>query len=175
MAQWRFFLIPILLGTSSWAQIVVAATPQELDVGRVIRRLEPAIEREMLEARIPALSIALVVGDEMVWTNAYGHANLWARTPATPSTVYLIGSTFKTMQTVALLQLRERGKFALDDRVSDYLTDLEIEGEDPGRPITFRHLLTHSSGILGQAEKGAFPDAIDEMTKRVIPHWDRPF
>ena len=53
----------------------------------------------------------------------------------------------------------DQGKLALDDPVSDYLadlTDLVIQGEDPTRPITFRHLLTHSSGILGQAESGAF-------------------
>ena len=151
------------------------AAAQAIDIGKVTSRLERHIEREMIEGRIPSLSIALVAGDRTVWSNAYGDSNLWARTPATPSTVYMIGSTFKPMETVAFLQLAEKGLFALDDRVNDYLDAFKIRGEDPSRPITFRHLLTHSSGILGQAEVGAFPDAIDEVTKDVIPYWDRPF
>ena len=82
----------------------------------------------------------------MIWTGAYGQSNLWARTIAATNTVYLIGSTFKTMSSVALLQLMEQGKF-WDDRVNDYLTDFKIQGEDPQKPVTFRHLLTHTSGM----------------------------
>ncbi len=151
------------------------AGAQTIDLGRVEAVLEEHIEREMLEGRIPSLSIALVDGNRVVWSKAFGDSNLWARTPATPSTVYMIGSTFKPMETVALLGFMEKGRFSLDDRVNDYLEEFKIQGEDPRHPITFRHLLTHSSGIPGQAEEGAFPDAIDEVTKNVIPYWDRPF
>jgi CubicO group peptidase (beta-lactamase class C family) len=41
----------------------------------------------------------------------------------------------------------EQGKFKLDDRVNDYLTDFKIQNEDPQHPVTFRHLLTHTSGL----------------------------
>src|SRR5262249_34117996 len=102
--------------------------------------LEPMIQRGLLEVKIPSASIALISGNHVIWTGAYGYSNLWARTPATPSTVYLIGSTFKAMSTVALLQLMEQGKFKLDDKVSDYLKEFKIQGEDPKNPVTFRHL-----------------------------------
>jgi CubicO group peptidase (beta-lactamase class C family) len=59
------------------------------------------------------------------------------------------------MSTIALLQQMEQGKFKLDDRVNDYLTDFKIQGEDPQHPVTFRHLLTHTSGL--PADFGAFP------------------
>jgi CubicO group peptidase (beta-lactamase class C family) len=123
------------------------STAQTIDLERAVAELEPEIHRTLLAGNIPSASIALVAGDRVIWSNAYGYSNLWARTPATPSTVYLIGSTFKTMSTVALLQLMEKGKFKLDDRVNDYLTDFKIQGEDPQRPVTFRHLLTHTSGL----------------------------
>lgn len=131
------------------------STAQTIDLERVVAELEPEIHRTLLAGNIPSASVALVAGDRVIWSNAYGYSNLWARTPATPSTVYLIGSTFKTMSTVALLQLMEKGKFKLDDRVSDYLTDFKIQGEDPQRPVTFRHLLTHTSGL--PADFGGFP------------------
>ena len=131
------------------------STAQTIDVDRVVAELEPEIQRTLLAGNIPSASIAIVAGDKVIWSNAYGYSNLWARTPATPSTVYLIGSTFKAMSTVALLQQMEKGKFKLDDRVNDYLTDFKIQGEDPQHPVTFRHLLTHTSGLPG--DFGGFP------------------
>ena len=132
-----------------------AASAQTVNLDRVVSELEPEIQRTLLAGNIPSVSIALISSDRVVWTNAYGYSNLWARTPATPSTVYLIGSTFKAMSTIALLQQMEQGKFKLDDRVNDYLTDFKIQGEDPEHPITFRHLLTHTSGL--PADFGPFP------------------
>jgi CubicO group peptidase (beta-lactamase class C family) len=136
--------ILMLAGTS----IVAAQEPaHDIDIDRVAAELEPEIHRTLLAGNIPSATIALVASDHIVWTGAYGHSNLWARTPATPNTVYLIGSTFKTMATVALLQLMEQGKFKLDDRVSDHLAGFKIQNEDPAIPVTFRHLLTHTSGM----------------------------
>jgi CubicO group peptidase (beta-lactamase class C family) len=131
------------------------AASQRIDVERVAAELEPEIHRALVEGKIPSASIALVSGDKVIWTGAYGYSNLWARTPATPSTTYLIGSTFKAMSTVALLQQMEQGKFKLDDRVNDYLTEFKIQNEDPKNPVTFRHLFTHTSGLPGGF--GAFP------------------
>lgn len=128
---------------------------QHINVERVVAQLEPEIQRAMVEGKIPSCTVALISGDKIIWTGAYGQSNLWARTPAVPSTVYLIGSTFKAMATVALLQLMEQGKFKLDDKVNDYLTDFKIQGEDPKNPVTFRHLLTHVSGL--PADFGGVP------------------
>ena len=152
------------------AQNTVAQT---INIDRVVADLEPEIQRTLLEGRIPSAAIGLIAGDRVIWSGAYGHSNLWARTPATPSTVYLIGSTFKAMSTVALLQLMEQGKFKLDDRVSDYLTDFKIQNEDPQHPVTFRHLLTHTSGL--PADFGPFtvwgdtvPPTIEEYLRKSL-------
>jgi CubicO group peptidase (beta-lactamase class C family) len=121
--------------------------PKSIDIDLLVIKLEPLINQMMLEGKIPSATIALVSGEEIVWTGAYGYSNIWAHTFSVPSTVYLIGSTFKTMSTFALLQQMEAGKFKLDDRVNDNLEELKIQGEDPAHPVTFRHLLTHTSGL----------------------------
>ena len=151
--------LPELLITLVVAAMVLTATrvtiAQTINIDRVVADLEHEIQRTLLEGRIPSAAIALIAGDRVIWTGGYGQSNLWARTPAAPSTVYLIGSTFKAMSTVALLQQMEQGKFKLDDRVSDYLTEFKIQNEDPQHPVTFRHLLTHTSGL--PADFGPFP------------------
>lgn len=132
--------------------LVVGTGPawaQQVDVERLTSKLEPAIHTMMTDGQVPSATIALVVGDRTVWTNAYGYANLWAETPAASETVYLIGSTFKAMSTMALLRQMEQGDFELDDAVTNYMDDLVIRSEDPGDPVTFRHLLTHTSGLPG--------------------------
>src|SRR2546427_3302763 len=148
--------LPAAISLAALLLIIPAlAGAQTVNIDRVVAELEPEIQRTLLAGNIPSASIALIAGDKVIWTNAYGYSNLWARTPATPNTVYLIGSTFKAMSTIALLQQMEQGKFKLDDRVNDYLTDFKIQGEDPQHPVTFRHLLTHTSGL--PADFGSFP------------------
>jgi CubicO group peptidase (beta-lactamase class C family) len=137
----------LVMVVPSRAQEEKPAPAEKIDLDRAVRDLEPEIHRAMLEGRIPSLTIALISGDRVIWSEGYGQSNLWARTPAVPSTVYLIGSTFKAMATVALLQQMEQGKFKLDDPVDKYLAGLKIQNEDPEHPITFRHLLTHTSGL----------------------------
>ncbi len=143
-----------VISTSALAQ----APAPKLDLARVVTALEPEIKAAMDAGKIPSCTVALVVGEQIAWQQAYGYSNLWAKTPARLDSVYLIGSTFKAMATVALLQLHEQGKFKLDEPVNKYLSALKgltIRGEDPNKPVTFRHLLTHVSGM--PADFGPFP------------------
>ncbi|MEX2283098.1 MAG: serine hydrolase domain-containing protein [Gemmatimonadota bacterium] len=132
------------------AAVALAPAPapaQSHNVDAIAAQLEPEIKRIMLEGKIPSATVALVSRNGVVWTGAYGYSNLYAQTPATTNTVYLIGSTFKAMSAWALLQQMEAGKFKLDDPVNNYLTEFKIRNETPGKPVTFRHLLTHVSGL----------------------------
>ncbi len=148
--QIAFLMLAVLSG-------LVSEVYAQSDAGRALREhempdfelpdFEVAITQAMLEGQIPSMTIAVVKGDEVVWSNGYGYANVWARTPAVPSTVYLIGSTFKAMSTVALLQQMEEGMFELDEPVNDYLGSLRIRNEFKDKPVSFRHLLTHTSGM----------------------------
>src|SRR5207245_7895543 len=99
-----------------------SALAQTVNIDRVAAELEPEIQRALLAGNIPSASIALISGDRVIWSNAYGYSNLWARTPATPNTVYLIGSTFKAMSTIALRQQMEQCRCQLQARANDYLT-----------------------------------------------------
>jgi CubicO group peptidase (beta-lactamase class C family) len=143
-------------GTGVWivlgVVLAILAGPGALP-GQAIDRegLAEDITREMgktLErGKIPSAAVALVEGQEVLWTGAAGYSNIWAGIEAVPETVYLIGSTFKTMSMFALLGIMEEGQFDLDDPVNDYLDEFKIQGDDPGNPVTFRHLLTHTSGL----------------------------
>src|SRR5216110_891568 len=129
-----------LLVTAAVVAMVLTAprilSAQTINIDRVVAELEPEIQRTLLAGNIPSASIALIAGDKVVWTNGYGYSNLWARTPAPPNTVYLVGSTFKAMSTIALQQQMQQGKFKLDNPVNNELADFKIQGEVPAHPVT---------------------------------------
>ena len=146
---------------------------------RLAALLDPEIERSLKAGRIPSMAVVLVSGDRIVWTRSAGLANVRVKTPAAVDTVYLIASTFKTMSATALVQLMEQGKFRLDDRVNDYLEGLEIEGENKRHPVTFRHLLTHTSGLPTEFGRHAVwedfaPPSLDDYLRGRLRLWRRP-
>ena len=67
------------------------------------------------------------------------------------STIFHWGSITKTLTAVAIMQLRERGKLSLDDRVTTYLPELRRVHDAFGSidSVTIRMLLSHSAGFQG--------------------------
>lgn len=99
---------------------------------------------EQLERRnIPGVSLAVVRDGRVVKAAGFGLANLELRTPATPGSVYEIGSITKQFTAEVIMLLVEEGKLSLDDPISKYLTDLPAAWAK----ITVRQLLTHTSGL----------------------------
>lgn len=114
-------------------------------------RLESFIFEKMAETKLPGLSAVAISGDKIVWERGFGFRDLASGLPATPQTLYGIGSITKSFTAIAILQLAEQGKLSLDDPVEKFLPFSIRPG---GEPIRVRHLLSHSSGIpaLGYAE-----------------------
>jgi len=64
----------------------------------------------------------------------------------TPDTIMLWMSSTKPITALAIAQVWERGKIALDDRVAKYIPEFGTRGKEP---ITIRHVLTHTGGFRG--------------------------
>lgn len=119
------------------------------------------VEQHITHRNLPGLSIAVVYDQEIVWAEGYGYNDLETQTPATPSTVYRIGSISKLFTSTAILQLRDAGKLRLDDPVALHLPWFAVPNPVPDAPeITIRHLLTHTSGL---AREAAFPYWTDHV------------
>ena len=135
--------------------------------------LSALIKKELAARGIPSMSIALVRGDSIVWKAAFGYANLATKTPATTETIYSTGSSFKSVTATAILQLAEQGKLKLDDPINDYLGASKVQ-EQPGKPVTFTHILSHWSGLTSGAETQPIwgrklPKTMEEFTSALKP------
>jgi serine beta-lactamase-like protein LACTB len=134
--------------------------------------LEAFIAREVADKRLPALSVALVDDQKVVWARGFGFADPAAKTPATASTVYRVGSVSKLFTDVAVMQLVERGKLDLDAPVTKYLPDFR-PGNPFGKEITLRELMAHRSGLCREPPVGSYFDPTDPPLARMVESLNR--
>ena len=100
----------------------------------------------------PGFALGVVYQGIPVLESHYGYADLESRHPVTSNMVFRIGSVSKIFTTIAIIQLWERGCFALDDPVNSYLNAFGIHPPTmDAPPVTIHHLLAHTSG-LGRGE-----------------------
>jgi CubicO group peptidase (beta-lactamase class C family) len=94
------------------------------------------------------LAVGVVRGGRLELFHGHGVADVRSRTPITQDTVFRIGSITKTVTAIAIMQLSERGFLDLDAPVDRYLRAFKLVPASGGwRPVTLRHLLTHTAGI----------------------------
>ena len=119
----------------------------------VAKRLDPWIAAEVETKGLPALSVALVDGDRVVWARGYGFADPDKRVPATAETAYRVGSVSKLFTDLAVMQLLEEGKLDLDVPVDRFLPGFAPKNVSDV-PITPRQLMAHRSGLVREPAVG---------------------
>lgn len=109
--------------------------------------LDRYVARLMRTDRIPGLSLGIAKDGKPTVLRGYGFRDREADLPATPRTVYGLASITKSFTALATLQLEERGRLRVTDRVTRHLPEFRTPDPRWGSRITLRHLLSHSSGI----------------------------
>ena len=113
-----------------------------------IAQLEQTISDEMVRGSISGVAIALVSEGAIAWSKGYGVTHIETGEPIRPDTPFSAQSVSKTFIATALMQLRDKGSFDLDDHVNEHLAPVAIRNQwETDRPVTIRHLLTHTSGL----------------------------
>jgi serine beta-lactamase-like protein LACTB len=165
----RLLLAGILAIAGSPAEATAQDRPVAPDVAEWIHRFETTPDTTTPAARAEQLfrdacrafgcvgaSMAVARDGELVFSTAYGMADLEGRVPARPNTVYNVGSVSKVMTAVAMMQLVEEGRVHLDDDIRSWVPSFP----DKGRTITVWHMLTHTSGIRHYRDSD-FPHGVD--------------
>ena len=108
--------------------------------------LDAAITEEMAAARVPGLSACLVRGEETIWCNGYGYADIDSGRLVNRTTPFILASISKTFIAEAAMQLVEDSLLDLDAPVTDTL-DFNVIHPRDDTPITARMLLSHTAGV----------------------------
>ncbi len=108
-----------------------------------LARVDELVRAEMARQKVPGVAVAIVQRGTVVKAEGYGFANVEHRVPVTPETIFQSGSLGKQFTAAAVMTLVEAGQVGLDDSIAKYFP----EAPAAFKPITVRHLLTHTSGI----------------------------
>ena len=109
------------------------------------------------EGKLPHISILIKQNNKEIFRHTYGYSDLKSKNEITKDSIFRIYSMTKPVTGVAIMQLVEKGKLRLNDRVSTYIPAfkdtmvLDLTYQDyvvkPKREVTIRDLLTHTSGL----------------------------
>lgn len=135
--------------------------------------IDAAVETEMERARQPGLTLGVTDRDGTLLVRTYGYADLAARQPVTPDTLFEIGSIGKTFTAVATLQLVDEGRIDLHSPVARYLSWFAVAQPAGQPPITIAHLLSHTSGIVAGID-GTAEAAFQVWSLRDLPTRSAP-
>src|SRR5688572_40301 len=129
----------LLIGTAALGAITVAraADEQRIDAARAV------IQGVFNSGPIAALSIAVMRGDELIWAEAFGLADVELNVSASTRHRFRLGSVSKIITATLAADLATRGVVDLDAPIARYMPDLP----EQHRATTLRQLLTHRGGI----------------------------
>jgi methyl acetate hydrolase len=127
------------------------------ELAQIDRVLRQAIDR----GDVPGVVATAATREGTLYHGAFGKRALPDGAAMTPDTVFWIASMTKAVTSTAAMQLVEQGKLALDRPIAEMLPELAapqvLEGFDAAgeprlrparRPITLRHLITHTAGFV---------------------------
>ena len=109
--------------------------------------------------KLPGLLVAVMRKGELAFAEAYGKADVERNKPVRPDTIYRIYSMTKPLTSTAIMMLYEEGRFQLDNPISKFIPAFanqrvavggsrgKIDTVPAERDITFRDLLSHTSGL----------------------------
>ncbi len=133
-------------------------SPSSYTYTSTIAESSVAIQKALADSGVGSMSVALVDGDRVVWSQAFRNAATATGPVPTTGTLYAIGSVTKVITAVAVMKLVEQGKVKLDEPLVTYLPGFSMLSPEY-RDITVRMLINHSSGFAGTDGRNGFRSA----------------
>ena len=143
-------------GTLLAAQAAPRLFGKSASAGAIDRVLSEGIQRR----QIPCVTAMVASTDSILYSGAFGKRDSASGVDVKPDSIFAIASMTKAITSVAAMQLVERGRLKLDEPVAKHLPELAkldvLQGFDAAgkpvlrpatKPVTLRHLLTHTSGF----------------------------
>jgi CubicO group peptidase (beta-lactamase class C family) len=146
----------IVLTASTWA-----ADGEPPSSPEVTAAMQPYLDQYKLAG---VIGIIADKNGKVHYKNLLGYADVEAKKPISEDNVFWVASMTKMFAGASIMMLVDEGKLSLDDPVAKFIPQLNkwmvVEEKDPShvllkppvRPVTIRHVLSHTSGLAGMSE-----------------------
>ncbi|MFX0171621.1 MAG: serine hydrolase domain-containing protein [Candidatus Hodarchaeota archaeon] len=127
----------------------------------IIESIRNELKNAISDLNIPGIALTLVSKDEILLLECLGHLEKEKINVVNADSLFCLQSTTKTVTAVVFLLAVQKGFIQLDDPVIKYYPDFSVNsryGINQGNKITFKHLLSHSSGLARESRDGGVFD-----------------
>jgi serine beta-lactamase-like protein LACTB, mitochondrial len=108
-----------------------------------VQQAQEIVRAAVAEQNLPGVSVAVGVGDEIVWAEGFGWADLETREPVTPGLRFRIGTASTSLTSAGVGLLLEEGRLNLDEAIQTRVPEFPTKEW----PITLRQLMGHVAGL----------------------------
>jgi serine beta-lactamase-like protein LACTB len=162
------YRILTVLVSLAFVQSAAAASPAGPTLSKEQQeRIENVISTGMTRGWDPSTSVAVALDNKLVWSAAYGMADVENHVPATSQTLYRTASIDKWLTATAAMRLVEEGKLDLDASPQSYCKAYPMKQW----PMKVRHLLNHTAGVRHYWDDAR--EFLKEQPKLVSKTWQR--
>lgn len=133
---------------------------------------ETYLAPKMAELQVPGVAVAIIEPGGDTYVGGFGLANIDAKTPVTPDTVFRVGSNSKPVTASAALLLLDQAGLSTELDLRPYFSALNIRPK-LNKPLTMKHLLAHTAGfneaLFGQHSRIEDWSALKPYLQRKLP------
>ncbi|QRN95456.1 beta-lactamase family protein [Archangium violaceum] len=115
-----------------------------------LRSFESFIEQARKTMKIPGVAVAVVQGNQVLLEKGFGARELGKPEPVTPETLFLIGSTSKSLTTLMMARLVDEGLFDWDTPATRLLPDFSLADAEVTKKLTVRNTVCACTGMPRQ-------------------------
>jgi CubicO group peptidase (beta-lactamase class C family) len=155
--------------------LVLGCSPSENaqtdNFNSIVSQFEKQLQQDIKDDAIGgSISAAIIKGDKIVWSKAFGWSDQENNVLADTSTIFRTGSISKSFTAFLMMLLAEEGLIKLTDPVELYLPEIKkLKGYSDSTKITFLQLSTHTSGLVREPDlEDAASGSIENWESKII-------
>lgn len=123
------------------------------------KRLVAFVEDAMAKSALPGAAIAIVQDGKVVFERGFGVREMGKPAPVTPSTLFMIGSTTKSLTTLMMARLVDRQKLGWETPVTELLPSFALADAETSKKVLVKHTVCACTGLPRQDYEFLFEHA----------------
>ncbi len=117
-------------------------------IAQADKELNKELTGILRSSSLPGFAVSISKNDSVVFLQGFGYADRQAKTAYSTQTIQPVGSVSKTVIGLAVMKAIELDYFTLEANINSILPFKVVNPRYPGKAITIRHLVTHTSSLV---------------------------
>jgi CubicO group peptidase (beta-lactamase class C family) len=117
---------------------------------KALASIDETVRDVLAKMEVPGASMAIVEHGKVVFEKAYGTKTLGKNAPVSPNTLFMIGSTTKSLTTLMMAKLVDEKKLSWDEPVTEVLPSFALGDAEMTKKLTVKHTVCACTGLPRQ-------------------------